>query len=137
MATKTKKNVKETIQEVAASGTNRSEVAVTIKAPNIQTLEIQIQGTAPYVQHKFSEKARKEMLAKQTDSTQKSKRKRDPRDIDAEFEAAIHYSEDGWVGIPAPAFRAAMIDACRLVGFKMTVAKLSVFIEPDGFDQDD
>ena len=27
-----------------------------------------------------------------------------------------------------------MISACRVVGFKMTLAKLSVFVEPDGFD---
>lgn len=30
-----------------------------------------------------------------------------------------------------------MISACRLVGFKMTVAKLSVFVEADGLDADD
>jgi hypothetical protein len=30
-----------------------------------------------------------------------------------------------------------MISACRLVGFKMTIAKLSVFVQPDGFDGDD
>jgi hypothetical protein len=30
-----------------------------------------------------------------------------------------------------------MISACRVVGFKMTHAKLSVFVEPDGFDADD
>lgn len=55
-----------------------------------------------------------------------------PRGEQAEFEAAIHYSSDGWIVIPAPAFRCAMIDACRLVG-----AKISVFIEADGFDADD
>jgi hypothetical protein len=27
-----------------------------------------------------------------------------------------------------------MIDACRLVGFKMTMAKMSVFVEADGLD---
>ena len=30
-----------------------------------------------------------------------------------------------------------MIDACRLVGFKMTHAKISVFVEADGFDATD
>jgi len=37
----------------------------------------------------------------------------------------------------AAAFRAAMISACRLVGFKMTLAKLSTFVEADGFDKND
>jgi hypothetical protein len=30
-----------------------------------------------------------------------------------------------------------MISACRLVGFKMTISKLSVFVEADGFDADE
>jgi hypothetical protein len=30
-----------------------------------------------------------------------------------------------------------MISACRLVGFKMTLAKMSIFVEADGFDADD
>jgi hypothetical protein len=30
-----------------------------------------------------------------------------------------------------------MISACRTVGFKMTLAKLSVFVEADGFDKQD
>src|SRR5258708_11853135 len=36
--------------------------------------------------------------------------------------------------MPAGAFRTAMVDACRLVGFAMTKAKLAVFIEKDGID---
>jgi hypothetical protein len=28
-----------------------------------------------------------------------------------------------------------MISACRLVGFKMTLAKLSIFVEADGYDK--
>ena len=46
-------------------------------------------------------------------------------------------STEGWRGIPAGAFRQAMISACRLVGFKMTLAKLSVFVHADGFDRID
>jgi hypothetical protein len=30
-----------------------------------------------------------------------------------------------------------MISACRLVGFAMTLAKLSIFIEADGYDKDE
>ena len=30
-----------------------------------------------------------------------------------------------------------MISACRLVGFKMTLAKLSTFVEADGYDKQD
>ncbi|MCB1454387.1 MAG: hypothetical protein KDJ43_12140, partial [Rhizobiaceae bacterium] len=109
---------------------------IQIKAPNIQTATFRIIGTAPLVQAKFSQKAKEMMMATQAAGSQsKSKKVREAKDFDAVCEGSVHYSRDGWVGIPAGAFRAAMISACRLVGFKMTLAKLSLFIEADGFDR--
>lgn len=111
---------------------------VVIEPPKFETAAITIVGTAPYVQHKFSQKARKQIEAKQRAGSQANKnRKREARDFEGDYEAGKHISRDGWLGIPAPAFRNAMISACRIVGFKMTLAKLSVFIEADGFDKDD
>lgn len=112
---------------------------VVIEAPKFQRAIIGIVGVSPYVQHKFSEKARKQMRDKQALGSQgnKNRGKREPKDFDLAYQQAIHVSRDGWYGIPAPAFRNAMISACRLVGFKMTIAKMSVFIEADGFDADD
>ena len=105
---------------------------VTIKAPNLTTAVIRITGKAPYMQHRFSKKA--EIMEKQqAGSTAKSKKQREARDFERDFADAQHRSMDGWCGIPAPAFRAALISACRLVGFQMTKAKLSVFVEADGF----
>lgn len=113
-------------------------VTAVITPPNLQTGIFKIAGDSPYVQHKFSEKARKEILDKQVAGTQsQSRKKRAPRDLDAEYKAAMHISEDGWPGIPAPAFRNAMIGACRLVNFKMVHAKISVFIIADGIDAED
>jgi hypothetical protein len=90
------------------------------------------------VQHAFAEKNRKAMEETQRAGQQgRSKRTRAPKDFEALYEAAKHYSKDGWVGIPAPAFRNACIDACRLVGFKMTHAKLSLFVEADGIDRNE
>jgi hypothetical protein len=79
-----------------------------INPPNFQTVEFHCSGT-----------------------------KHEPRDFDADYEGAKHTTPEGWVGIPAPAFRSAMISACRAAGYVMTKAKLAVFIEPDGFDIDD
>lgn len=111
---------------------------VQIKAPNIQTATFRIIGTAPLVQAKFSQKAKEQMMATQAAGSQaKSKKVREAKDFDATCDGSVHYSREGWVGIPAGAFRAAMISACRLVGFKMTLAKLSLFIEADGFDRDE
>lgn len=111
---------------------------VQIKAPNLQVATFRIIGTAPLVQAKFSQKAKEMMMATQAaGSTAKSKKVREGKDFDATCKQSVHYSKEGWVGIPAGAFRAAMISACRLVGFKMTLAKLSLFIEADGFDCDE
>lgn len=108
---------------------------VTIKAPNIQQAVFNIRGTAPYVQARFSAKAMQAMAAKMAaGSTAAGKKVRNPRDFDEDFRQAMHVSTEGWCGIPAGAFRQAMISACRLVGFKMTLAKLSVFVGADGFD---
>jgi hypothetical protein len=93
-------------------------------------------GTAPYVQLKFSEKAKGMMRAKMEAGSQATKnRKKEARDFEEDFRQALHVSEEGWHGIPAGAFRNAMVSACRLVGFKMTLAKLTVFVEADGIDK--
>lgn len=109
-----------------------------IQPANIQSIEFNIKGCSPYVQHKFSKKCRDGMLKTQTEGTRaKSKKNREARDIKQDYVEAMHLTKDKKHGIPAPAFRNAMISACRLCGFQMTRAKLAVFIEPDDFDDDD
>ena len=114
---------------------NTKTEAIHIAPPNIKTGEVWIRGTAPLVIHKFSEKAKNMIRDKQAaGSVANTKKKREAKNFDEVFEGARHKSFEGWDGIPAPAFRNACISACRLVGFKMTMAKLSIFIEADGFD---
>lgn len=111
---------------------------VSIPAPNFRTAIFRIVGESPLVMHKFSAKARTEMRDKQAEGGLATKRRvRDPKDFDAVYQGAIHYLSDGTIGMPAAAFRAALISACRLVDFKMTIAKMSLFIESDGLDVDD
>lgn len=112
------------------------ETAVVISAPKFNVLDVLLQGTAPLVVARFSKKA--ELMAKMAEgSSAKSKKERTARDYDKEAEDARYRSSEGWEGVNAAAFRAGMISACRLVGFKMTLAKLSVFVEADGFDLQD
>ena len=116
-------------QEIAALGSDKPQI-IRITKRKLRTTAVSITGDTPYVQHKFSEKSRRCRWRQPRRPAQaKGKKVRDPKDFNAVYEAAEHYSQDGWIGIPASAFRNAMIDACRLVGFKMTVAKLSIFIE--------
>ena len=113
----------------------KSKTTITIPPVNMKTIAVPIVGTAPYGQHAFSAKARNMMLAAQMTSAKK--KKKDPRAVDAEMNGAIHRASEGWIGIPASAFRSAMVSACRLVGFQMTRAKISVFVEQDGLDASD
>ena len=122
---------------VSATGGDKP-VTLHIRPINLKVLSVPIVGTAPYCQHKFSAKMREIMLGAQIDPTQKKgKRNKGARDIAQEFIGAQHISSAGWIGIPAAAFRCAAIDACRLVDFKMTLAKMSIFVEHDGLDADD
>lgn len=117
----------------------KDEGVAIIKAANMIRTTIRIKGTAPFVQCKFSLKARQKMMADMATpaAAKKGKAAREPRNYDEDFIQAQHISVAGWNGIPCPAFRAAMIDACRTVGMVMTKAKMAVFIIPDGFDKDD
>jgi hypothetical protein len=113
---------------------------VNISAPNIQEVQINIEGTAPYVQCKFSEKAKQTMLLDM--STEKADKKgkkasRKVRDYDQEYLDSQHISDDGWVGIPCTAFKSAMVRAASAVGEEMTKFKMALFVDPDGFDKED
>lgn len=110
---------------------------ITIKAPNFQTATFRIVGLSEYVQHKFPAKAKARMLKAMMEGKTMKSNKKDKRNFEAECLEATYISREGFNGIPASCFRAAAISACRLVGFKMTLAKLAFFTEADGYDIDD
>jgi hypothetical protein len=108
---------------------------VTINPPNFKTAAFGIVGTAPLIMNNFSQEALDMMKAKQEAGSQSRKgKKREAKDFDANYEGAFNRSDEGWPGIPCIAFRKALVSACRLVGFRMTIAKLSIFVEADGMD---
>jgi len=110
-------------------------VHVQIPAPNIKTAVFGVVGTAPLVVHRFSHKTKLAMIAKmEAGSTAKKGSKRESVNLDDIYNDARYISKEGWDGFNASAVRNSLISACRLVGFKMTLAKLSVFVEPDGWD---
>lgn len=122
----------------ASTSSKSPDRQVIIAPPKFETATVRLTGTAPYVQHKFSAKARNQIIATQMAGSQARKGKtREAKDFDAVYKGAMYVSREGWHGIPAAAFRNAMISACRTVGFKMTLAKLSLFTEADGFDVED
>ena len=112
--------------------------SVTISPPNMATATFLIEGTAPLCVNRFSQKAMEQMKQKQ-ESGQRAKKgaARDPKNFEQCFQQARHISTEGWDGVAASAFRNALISACRVVDFKMTRAKLSLFCLADGYDKDD
>lgn len=112
------------------------EETVFVRPPNLKLIPIKIRGDAPYVQHNFGAKARAKMRGDMEAGTRsKGKVKREPRDFEAEYREAT-YTSGGEYGIPAAAFRAAMISACRVAGLVMKRAKLSVFVMADRMTDD-
>ena len=111
---------------------------VTISPPKFSRIGLRLVGTAPYMQARFSAKAMQAMKSKmEAGPTARKGGRKDARDFDDDFRAAQHIAADGWNGVPAAALRNACIDVCRMVGFKMTHAKMSIFVEADGFDRVD
>lgn len=106
---------------------------IVISAPSIKRARFTIQGSAPLMTARFAKKA----LLMAGPSKAGTKVKNITTDWEAEWQDAAYVSHEGWYGVNASAFRNASISACRLVGFKMTIAKLSVFVRADGFDAND
>lgn len=122
----------------AKSSETQKVERVEIPAPKFRIAEIEIIGTAPFVMHKFSAKSRNQIIETQKAGSQaKGKKVREPKNFDEVYKGAMHLTKQGWCGIPAGAFRNAMISACRTVGYKMTHAKLAAFVLCDGYDLDD
>lgn len=129
---------KSNVVPLEVAGTPERGVRVVITEPRISTAHFVLEGTAPYMQARFGEKAMQKMHDTQAAGQQaRGKKVREARDFNSDYEAAKHVSEAGWCGVPAGAFRTACIDVCRLVGYKMTLAKLSIFIDADGIDKVD
>jgi len=91
--------------------------------PNIRTqvVTVLIIGTAPLIVHKFSEKMRKRILAKHMGDVIED---REPKDPQANFEAARYRLTDGTDGIPAGGLKAAIVSATgRDTGIAVSKAK--------------
>lgn len=109
---------------------------VTIKPPNFGTATFELRGVAPLVVHRFSAKTKNEMKQKmETGKAAGNKKNREAKSTDTTYQEARYISREGWDGVHAGAFRNALISACRLVGYKMTLAKLSLFVLADGWDK--
>jgi hypothetical protein len=88
-----------------------------------ETMLVPVIGTAPLIVHKFSEKAKRQMLDRQ----QNKSTPRQPRDPDEEYLAAF-YKLNGNYGFPVTAFKAATVSAARFYGKDVKMTELRQFI---------
>jgi hypothetical protein len=131
---KTKATSSSAATKKKAAGKKKEVEKLEIPAPDFRFVRVRIVGDSPLVQHKFSEKARKEIADKQQQQRTRTRGKRDPK---AEYEAAMYVikgkpgSASATYGMPATAFKRAMIDACRWIdGIAMTQARGAFHVNP-------
>jgi hypothetical protein len=102
-----------------------SDTAITITKIGTETLRVPLIGTTPLIVHRFSEKAKKQML----DNMQGRKSPKVAKNPEAEYEAAFYRLADGGYGFPALAFKAATVGGARFYsGVTMTALKQFMFI---------
>ena len=116
-------------------GERREMMRVVIPPPAFRTATFHITGISPLVISRFSQRAKYEIEHTAADPARGSKKKKKVVNPEQVFKESRYYHADGWEGFHAAAIRNGMISACRLVNFKMTLAKLSVFVQPDGVDK--
>jgi hypothetical protein len=103
------------------------DAQIAISRIGTQTLRVPLLGTAPLIVHKFSEKSKLQML----DAMQGRKTPKQPKDPEAEYEAAFYRHDDDGYGLPVIAFKAASVSACRLFGKAMPMTQARQFIFMD------
>lgn len=90
-----------------------------------ETLLVPIVGTTPLIVHRFSEKAKRQML----DNMQGRKSPKQAKDPEAEYEAAFYRLGDGGFGFPSLAFKAATVGGARFYsGVTMTALKQFMYL---------
>lgn len=99
---------------------------IVISKIGTETLLVPILGTSPLIVHKFSEKSKRQML----DNMRGVKTPKQPKDPDAEYEAAAYKLDDGQYGFPSIALKSATVSAARFFDKSVTMVGLrqTIFI---------
>ena len=105
-------------------------MAIEIPKLEIKAVLIKIRGTNALIMHKWSEKAKKQMLAKQQKRASKGKNMKDPQ---CDYRESIYYMPDGKrYAFPAVAFKCAAVRAAKQCEIAMADAR--VFFHVNGTD---
>ena len=94
---------------------------ISIPAIRRQRMRLTLIGDSGLISHKWSDKAKKEMLDKQMKAAKTAKAAKDP---ERDYRESLYEHPEGGYGFPCVAFKAAAVGACRFTdGMKMTEAR--------------
>lgn len=106
-----------------------TETTVRLKPINRQSIEVVIEGITSLIQHKWSEKAIREIREKKGGKKTKNREICDP---ESEFKAATYFTRGGKYAIPVSAIKNAIITAAHKdIGIEKTLVKKALFIRAD------
>lgn len=100
-----------------------TDAQVNISRIDTEHMFVPIVGTSPLIMHKFSEKAKRQML----DAQQGRKSPKVSRDPEADYQASFYRTKNGY-GFPAIAFKACTIGAARFFGKDVKMTELRQFL---------
>lgn len=106
---------------------------IVLKRLEDMEIEIPIEGITEVIPHAWSEKALRMMRDKQFG---RPKTKHEPKNPEEEAQMATYWLPNGEPGMPATAFKAATVEACRFFDKpSMTEARRMLFVVGEGPDQ--
>jgi hypothetical protein len=92
-----------------SNGADTIQNSIVIPKMEIEMFHVKLVGDSALISHKWSEKAKKEMLDKQMQKPKEAKAAKDPEQC---FRDCIYHDDDGRPAFPSVAFKAAAVDAC-------------------------
>lgn len=115
---------KTTTTTTAPTEAEEQSAQVMIDRIAAETIKVPIVGTTPLLVHKFSTKAKRQML----DAMQGRKTPKQPKDPKADYESSIYRTADGAFAFPATAFKLATCGAARFYDKSVTMTALRQFM---------
>lgn len=123
------RKTKEPAPEIARQDKPVSLSALLSKKPIIHQAKFWIVGDTPLIVHAWSEKAKREMLAKQVKATRAAREARDP---EADFVSSLYEMGEGAFGFPATGVKICILSAAHKDrGVARSAVMGALFLEAD------
>lgn len=119
----------------AKARTGEPSEGATLDLQRIQdaSMSIPIIGLTPVIPHCWAEKSLKLMRDKQFSGAGAARAKREPKNPEEEAENASYWLPDGRPGMPATAFKSAIVESARYFeGVTIVMLKRIIFVEGEG-----